>query len=102
MVLSHGQRPTNGSYSYANAVEFSAMQAQRLGWEKYGDTQYLAHVLQYYPYGRAFTSIIFFDWEEDGEIAYVMKTCDRYETDRMDMLPYAAIKPVSELERTPN
>ena len=28
-----------GGYSYANAVEFSAMQAQRLGWEKYGDTQ---------------------------------------------------------------
>lgn len=45
-----------GSYSYANAVEFSAMQAQRLGWEKYGDTQYPAHVLRYYPYGRAFTS----------------------------------------------
>jgi hypothetical protein len=45
-----------GGYSYANAVEFSAMQAQRLGWEKYGDTQYPAHVLCYYPYGRAFTS----------------------------------------------
>ena len=45
-----------GGYSYANAVEFSAMQAQRFGWEKYGDTQYPAHVLRYYPYGRAFTS----------------------------------------------
>ena len=45
-----------GGYSYANAVEFSAMQAQRLGWEKYGDTQYPAHVLRYYPYGRVFTS----------------------------------------------
>lgn len=45
-----------GGYSYANAVEFSAMQAQWLGWEKYGDTQYPAHVLRYYPYGRAFTS----------------------------------------------
>ena len=45
-----------GGYSYANAVEFSAMQANRLGWEKYGDTQYPAHVLRYYPYGRAFTS----------------------------------------------
>ena len=45
-----------GGYSYANAVEFSTMQAQRLGWEKYGDTQYPAHVLRYYPYGRAFTS----------------------------------------------
>ena len=45
-----------GGYSYANAVEFSTMQAQRLGREKYGDTQYPAHVLRYYPYGRAFTS----------------------------------------------
>lgn len=45
-----------GGYSYANAVEFSTMQAQRLGWERYGDTQYPAHVLRYYPYGRAFTS----------------------------------------------
>ena len=45
-----------GGYSYANAVEFSSMQAKRLGWEKYGDTQYPAHVLRYYPYGRAFTS----------------------------------------------
>ena len=45
-----------GGYSYANAVEFSTMQAQRLGWESYGDTQYPAQVLRYYPYGRAFTS----------------------------------------------
>lgn len=30
-------KPTYGGYSYANAVEFSTMQAQRLGWEKYGD-----------------------------------------------------------------
>ena len=45
-----------GGYSYANAIEFSTMQAQRLGWESYGDTQYPAHVLRYYPYGRAFTS----------------------------------------------
>ena len=45
-----------GGYSYANAVEFSTIQAQRLGWEKYGDIQYPAHVLRYYPYGRGFTS----------------------------------------------
>lgn len=44
-----------GGYSYANAVEFSTQQAQRLGWDSYGDTQYPAHVLRYYPYGRAFT-----------------------------------------------
>lgn len=40
-----------GGYSYANAVEFSAKQAKRYGWEKYGDTQYVSHVLRYYPYG---------------------------------------------------
>ena len=45
-----------GGYSYANAVEFSTMQASRLGWDSYGDTQYPAHVLRYYPYGRAFAS----------------------------------------------
>lgn len=45
-----------GGYSYANAVEFSTIQAERLGWESYGDTQYVPHVLRYYPYGRAFTS----------------------------------------------
>ena len=39
-----------GGYSYANAVEFSTMQASRLGWDSYGDTQYPAHVLRYYPY----------------------------------------------------
>ena len=45
-----------GGYSYANAVEFSTQQAQRLGWDSYGDTQYPAHVLRYYPYGRTFTA----------------------------------------------
>lgn len=45
-----------GGYSYANAVEFSTMQAEKLGWDSYGDTQYVTHVLRYYPYGRAFTS----------------------------------------------
>lgn len=45
-----------GGYSYANAVEFSVTQAERLGWDGYGDTQYPNHVLRYYPYGRAFTA----------------------------------------------
>ena len=44
-----------GGYSYANAVEFSTTQAERLGWDSFGDTQYVSHVLRYYPYGRAFT-----------------------------------------------
>ena len=45
-----------GGYSYANAVEFSTMMAERMGWSGYGDTQYPNHVLRYYPYGRAFTA----------------------------------------------
>lgn len=45
-----------GGYSYANAVEFSTNQAKKLGWDSYGDTLYVSHVLRYYPYGRAFTS----------------------------------------------
>lgn len=44
-----------GGYSVANAAEFSDTQAARLGWSNYGDKQYVAHVLQYYPYGRAFS-----------------------------------------------
>ena len=44
-----------GGYTYANAVEFSTIQAERLGWASYGDTQYVSHVLRYYPFGRAFT-----------------------------------------------
>ena len=45
-----------GGYSYANAVEFSIMMAEQMGWSGYGDTQYVSHVLRYYPYGRAFTA----------------------------------------------
>ena len=44
-----------GGYSVANAAEFSDMMAARLGWSNYGDKQYVAHVLRYYPYGRAFS-----------------------------------------------
>jgi cell wall-associated NlpC family hydrolase len=44
-----------GGYSVANAAEFSDMQAAKLGWSSYGDKQYAAHVLRYYPYGRVFS-----------------------------------------------
>lgn len=45
-----------GGYSIAAAVEFSDIQAASLGWSSYGDKQYAAHVLRYYPYGRAFSA----------------------------------------------
>jgi len=46
-----------GGYTYANAVEFSTMMAERLGWSGYGDTQYVSHVLRYYPFGRMSTGM---------------------------------------------
>ena len=41
-----------GGYSLSNAEEFSKMMAERLGWERYGDTKYVPHVLRYYVFGR--------------------------------------------------
>ena len=46
---------TDPQYSVANASEFSDKMAQKMGWSSYGDKQYVAHVLRYYPYGRAFS-----------------------------------------------
>lgn len=37
-----------GCYSELNALEFSAMMAQRLGWHSYGDPYYVQHVMRYY------------------------------------------------------
>lgn len=37
-----------GGYSQANAVEFSQMEADKLGWSGYGDVNYVSHVLRYY------------------------------------------------------
>ena len=41
-----------GGYTYANAVEFSTMMAERNGWSGYGDIEYVSHVLRYYVFGR--------------------------------------------------
>lgn len=43
-----------GGYSAQNAAEFSDMMAARLGWSRYGDRQYVSHVLRYYPISGAF------------------------------------------------
>ena len=37
-----------GCYSELNALEFSSMMAQRLGWSSYGDPYYVQHVMRYY------------------------------------------------------
>ena len=41
-----------GTYSRANAVEFSMKMAEQMGWNSYGDKQYVPHVLRYYPIGK--------------------------------------------------
>lgn len=37
-----------GGYSELNALEFSEMMAQRMGWPSYGDPYYVQHVMRYY------------------------------------------------------
>lgn len=50
-----------GEYSRANAVEFSMKMAKQMGWNSYGDKQYVPHVLRYYPIGKVFYT------PEDGD-----------------------------------
>ena len=49
-------RENYGGYSAIAAIEFSNWKAAQLGWNGYGDKQYPAHVLRYYPFGRVFTA----------------------------------------------
>ena len=42
----------DGGYTVENAAVFSDEQAKKHGWKSYGDKQYVAHVLRYYPYGN--------------------------------------------------
>ena len=50
-----------GEYSRANAIEFSMKMAEQMGWNSYGDKQYVPHVLRYYPIGKVFYTL------EDGD-----------------------------------
>ena len=50
-----------GEYSRANAIEFSMKMAEQMGWNSYGDKQYVLHVLRYYPIGKVFYT------PEDGD-----------------------------------
>ena len=43
-----------GGYSELNAIEYSDMMVERMGWTGYGDKAYVSHVLRYYPIGRSF------------------------------------------------
>lgn len=42
----------DGGYTVENAAVFSEQQAASHGWYGYGDRQYPAHVLRYYPFGN--------------------------------------------------
>ena len=46
-----------GGYSEANALQFSQEQAVSHGWERYGDPEYVPHVLQYYSSGNIFVGL---------------------------------------------
>ena len=48
-----------GGYSKANAIEYSKLQAKKAGTSSYGDTEYVEHVLRYYPYGNYSYDVIF-------------------------------------------
>lgn len=48
-----------GGYSYAGAAEFAKQQAGKNGWSSYGDTDYVDHVLRYYPYGNYSYDVIY-------------------------------------------
>lgn len=50
-----------GEYSRTNAIEFSLKMAEQMGWNSYGDKQYVPHVLRYYPIGKVFYT------PEDGD-----------------------------------
>ena len=48
-----------GGYSKANAIEYSKLQAKKVRASSYGDTEYVEHVLRYYPYGNYSYDVIF-------------------------------------------
>lgn len=50
----------HGGYSEKAAKEYSAMMAKRNGWSSYGDTDYAAHVMRYYPYNSFSSGILFY------------------------------------------
>lgn len=46
-----------GGYSEANALQFSQEQAASHGWARYGDPEYVPHVLRYYSGGNLFAGL---------------------------------------------
>ena len=54
-----------GSYSQANAQIFSDKMREKLGWKRYGDVNYVSHVMRYY----VIDNLIDNDNNDSGEIA---------------------------------
>ena len=48
----------HGGYSEANALQFSQEQAASHGWTRYGDPEYVPHVLRYYSGGNLFAGFL--------------------------------------------
>ena len=46
-----------GGYTEANALQFSQQQAASHGWSRYGDPQYVPHVMRYYSGGSLFSGL---------------------------------------------
>ncbi|MGM0878416.1 MAG: lysozyme family protein [Bacillota bacterium] len=47
-----------GGYSKEVAIEFSHMMASKMGWSRYGDVNYIEHVLRYYNNGNGSVVVI--------------------------------------------
>lgn len=57
-----------GGYSEANALQFSQEQAAAHGWSRYGDPEYVPHVLRYYSGGGLFAGLF-----GNGQIVSIAK-----------------------------
>ena len=59
----------HGGYSEANALQFSQEQAASHGWARYGDPEYVPHVLRYYSGGNLFAGLFGNDQIVTGTVA---------------------------------
>lgn len=58
MGTSHGQSENMGAIVEANALQVSQEQAAAHGWPRYGDPEYVPHVLRYYSGGGLFAGLL--------------------------------------------
>lgn len=63
-----------GGYSKSNAVVFSNMMAAKYGWAKYGDPDYVEHVLRYYVTVDSYTPEGIGNEEAKGQLEQLQKS----------------------------